>query len=273
MSTAPSPSTTTTSSGNTATPPQPIGSCQPTKVSPATEGGAEVPWHHTGSPVPSTPATSRTTPSLTSAATPRLLMRAQRMSPKMPASMMPIASTTAMPPSGIASIAARVEFGEPQDAGVARSSRAGTKRKVKARPTRRLPRPPRPAAWRRGSRRCAGLSSGAPWSWSRSSPTRGRASSRRPGEADRWRSSQEGLKRRERDCAVSPWRPRAPGLAASARRGLRTRMRRYLHSQETSMQRTSRSRRSVLAVLAGGAASVALPALAQSSAFPSRRSP
>ena len=36
------------------------------------------------------------------------------------------------------------------------------------------------------------------------------------------------------------------------------------------MQRTSRSRRSVLAVLAGGAASVALPALAQSSAFPSR---
>ena len=121
----------------TATPPQPIGSCQPTKVSPATEGGAAVPWHHTGRPVPSTPARSRTTPSLTSAATLRLLIRAQRMSPKMPASAMPIASTTAMAPAGIASIAARVEIGDPHDAGVARSSRAGTKRSVKARPARR----------------------------------------------------------------------------------------------------------------------------------------
>ena len=34
-------------------------------------------------------------------------------------------------------MAARVEIGEPQDSGVARSSRAGTKRKVKARPTKR----------------------------------------------------------------------------------------------------------------------------------------
>src|SRR5689334_709203 len=64
-------------------------------------------------------------------------MRAQRMSPKMPASVMPIASTTAMQPSGIASIAVRVEIGEDQDSGVARSSRAGTKRRVKASPTRR----------------------------------------------------------------------------------------------------------------------------------------
>ena len=137
MTTAPSPSATITSFGKTATPPQPIGSCQPTKVSPATEAGAAVPWHHTGSPVPSTPARSRTTPSLTSAATLRLLMRAHRMSPKMPASVTPIASTTAIAPAGIASIAARVEIGDPHDAGVARSSRAGTKRKVKARPTRR----------------------------------------------------------------------------------------------------------------------------------------
>ena len=37
----------------------------------------------------------------------------------------------------MASMAARVEIGAPQDAGVARSSRAGTKRSVKARPTRR----------------------------------------------------------------------------------------------------------------------------------------
>ena len=67
ISTAPSSSTTTTSFGNTATPPQPIGSCQPTNVRPVTDAGAAVPWHQTGRPVPSTPATSRTTPSLTSA--------------------------------------------------------------------------------------------------------------------------------------------------------------------------------------------------------------
>src|SRR5476651_575607 len=64
-------------------------------------------------------------------------MRAQRMSPKMPASVMPIASTTAMQPSGMASIAVRVEIGDDQDSGVARSSRAGTKRNVKAGPTSR----------------------------------------------------------------------------------------------------------------------------------------
>lgn len=55
----------------------------------------------------------------------------------MPASVTPIASTMATQPSGIASIAARVEIGEAQDAGVARSSRAGTKRSVKAGPTMR----------------------------------------------------------------------------------------------------------------------------------------
>ena len=42
-----------------------------------------------------------------------------------------------MTPAGIASMAARVEIGAPHDAGVARSSRAGTKRSVKARPARR----------------------------------------------------------------------------------------------------------------------------------------
>ena len=137
ISTAPSASTTTTSSGKTATPPQPIGSCQLTKVRPATDGGAATPWHQTGRPVPRTPAASRTTPSVTSAATPRVFIRAQRMSPKMPASVTPMASTTAMQPSGMSSIAARVERGEDQEAGVARSSRAGMKRSVKARPTRR----------------------------------------------------------------------------------------------------------------------------------------
>jgi hypothetical protein len=74
-----------------------------------------------------------------SADTPRFFIRATRMSPKMPASCTPMASTTAMTPSGIASIAARVERGEAQDSGVARSSRAGTKRSVKARPTTRSP--------------------------------------------------------------------------------------------------------------------------------------
>jgi hypothetical protein len=96
-----------------------------------------VPWHQTGSPVAITPWTSRTTPSLSSAATARCFMRPQRMSPKMPASVTPSASTTAMQPAGMASIAARVEIGEAQEAGVARSSRAGTKRSVKARPTTR----------------------------------------------------------------------------------------------------------------------------------------
>src|SRR3546814_2662832 len=56
----------------------------------------------------------------------------------MPASGTPIASATAMQPAGIASMAARVDFGEDQDSGVARSSRAGTKRSVKARPTSRF---------------------------------------------------------------------------------------------------------------------------------------
>src|SRR6202047_1323466 len=100
------------SSGKMATPPQPIGSPQPTNVSPATEGGAAYPSHQTGSPVPSTPSRSRTTPSVTSAATPLLTIRAHNISPKMPASVTPMASTTAMHPSGIASIAVLVEIGD-----------------------------------------------------------------------------------------------------------------------------------------------------------------
>src|ERR1700686_2635648 len=126
------------SSGKIATPPQPIGSPQPTNVRPATEGGAAKPSHHTGSPVPSTPSRSRTTPSVTSAVTPRLTIRAHKISPKIPASVTPIASTTAMQPSGMASIAVRVDIGDDHDSGVARSSRAGTKRNVKAGPPSRF---------------------------------------------------------------------------------------------------------------------------------------
>ncbi len=48
-----------------------------------------------------------------------------------------MASATAMQPSGMASIAPRVEIGFAQLSGVARSSRTGTKRSVKAGPTRR----------------------------------------------------------------------------------------------------------------------------------------
>ena len=118
-----------------ATPPQPTGSCQLTKVSAATDGGAAVPPAHTLSPVSRTPTRSRTTPSVTRAATLRTFMRAHRMSPKMPASVQPSAATTATHPSGIASIAVRVDTGDDQEAGVARSSRAGTKRRVKAGPT------------------------------------------------------------------------------------------------------------------------------------------
>src|SRR5260370_27344917 len=55
----------------------------------------------------------------------------------MPASVIPIASTTATQPSGIASIAALVDRGDDQDSGVARSSRIGMKRRVKAAPTTR----------------------------------------------------------------------------------------------------------------------------------------
>jgi hypothetical protein len=59
------------------------------------------------------------------------------MSPKTPASVTPMASITAMQPFGMASIAVRVEIGDDQDSGVARSSRAGTKRNVNAGPTSR----------------------------------------------------------------------------------------------------------------------------------------
>src|SRR5690606_1375388 len=76
-------------------------------------------------------------PSLTRPATPRLAMRAHRMSPQKPASLTPLASTTAMQPSGMCSMAARVDLGELQDSGVARSSRAGMNRTVNARPTLR----------------------------------------------------------------------------------------------------------------------------------------
>jgi hypothetical protein len=62
----------------------------------------------------------------------RFFIRAHKISPKMPAVFIPMASTTATAPSGISSIAARVDRGEAQDAGVARSSRAGINRKVKA---------------------------------------------------------------------------------------------------------------------------------------------
>ena len=57
----------------------------------------------------------------------------------MPALDTPMASATTITPSGIASMAERVEIGLLQLSGVARSSRAGTKRSVKARPTRRSP--------------------------------------------------------------------------------------------------------------------------------------
>ena len=78
---------------------------------------------------------SRTAPSVTSPATPRCFILAHKMSPKIPASVTPIASATATEPGVISSIAALVERGEDHEAGVARSSRAGMKRKVNARPT------------------------------------------------------------------------------------------------------------------------------------------
>ena len=57
----------------------------------------------------------------------------------MPALGTPMASATAIAPSGMSSIAARVEIGCAQLSGVAKSSRTGTKRSVKAGPTMRSP--------------------------------------------------------------------------------------------------------------------------------------
>ena len=57
----------------------------------------------------------------------------------MPAPGTPMASATTMTPSGMASMAPRVEIGFDQLSGVARSSRAGTKRSVKAGPISRSP--------------------------------------------------------------------------------------------------------------------------------------
>src|SRR3546814_278279 len=62
--TAPSRSVTMRSSGKTATPPQSIGCCQPTKVRPATEGGAAMPPDHTGRPTATTPSGAPAPPAL-----------------------------------------------------------------------------------------------------------------------------------------------------------------------------------------------------------------
>ncbi len=82
------------------------------------------------------------TPSVISAVTPRLTMRMHRMSPKMPAVVTPMASATTTQSAGMSSIALRVEIGFDQLSGVARSSRTGTKRSVKAGPTTRWPEKP-----------------------------------------------------------------------------------------------------------------------------------
>src|SRR5450631_2246370 len=142
ITTAPSSSATMISLGKIAQPPQPIGSFQPTKVSWLTEAGAATPAHQTGRPVAMTPCLSRITPSVISALTPRLTMRMHKMSPKMPAPSTPMASATTTQFSGMASMALRVEIGFDQLSGVARSSRTGTKRSVKAGPTTRLPENP-----------------------------------------------------------------------------------------------------------------------------------
>ncbi len=69
-------------------------------------------------------------------------MRMHKMSPNIPAPVTPIASATTTQFSGMASMAPRVEIGFDQLSGVARSSRTGTKRSVKAGPTTRFPENP-----------------------------------------------------------------------------------------------------------------------------------
>jgi len=126
------------SPGKIAEPPQPIGSFQPTKVNWLTEAGAATPAHHTGSRCKHAVLVAhhaigdqRLHVALDHA-------HAEDVAEDAGANVA-IASATQMQPSGIASMAERVEIGLSQLAGVARSSRTGTKRKVKAGPTMRLP--------------------------------------------------------------------------------------------------------------------------------------
>src|SRR5260370_4851222 len=61
------------------------------------------------------------------------------MSAKVPGVSTRMGAATAITPSGMASMAARVDIGLPQLSGVDRSSRAGTKRRVNGGPIKRGP--------------------------------------------------------------------------------------------------------------------------------------
>jgi hypothetical protein len=84
------------------------------------------------------PTRSRIAPSVTRPARPRICILAQMMSPKTPADRTPIASTTTTAPDGIFSITARGDVGPLTAAAAGISSRAGTKRMVKAGPAIRF---------------------------------------------------------------------------------------------------------------------------------------
>ena len=134
MITTPSASAITMSSGNTATPPHAMGSCQEASISRAPGGGAVTPFIQIGSLDAISPMRSRTAPSVTMPAMPRLAMRVTTMSPNVAASRVPRASAMAMHPGGITSTASRLT-GSFLASAPGTSSRRGMKRMVKARPT------------------------------------------------------------------------------------------------------------------------------------------
>jgi hypothetical protein len=116
------------------TPPQPIGCCQPTKVNQPRMAGGQ-PWHQTEAG-PSTPARSRITPSVTARHTRLAACGAENV-----AEYAGIRDPHRIDDRD-AALRHRldrrpVEVGEAHDAGVARSSRRGRKRSVKAGPTTR----------------------------------------------------------------------------------------------------------------------------------------
>src|SRR5690606_11085081 len=130
----PSPSPTMMSPGCTVAPPHEIvmSESHGTWRRPSTAGCA--PCEKTGRPISATASKSRTPPSLTTPAAPRVFARRARMSPSVPVSRTPRASITMTSPSRTA---AKTCFWalNPPPCVLKRSSRKGTKRSVRAGPT------------------------------------------------------------------------------------------------------------------------------------------
>jgi len=126
---APSWSATTMSFGNTATPPQPIGSPQPTKVSPRPMAARQN--HRTRPEVGAKHAFDVAHHAVGNKRGDAAFHHARAQDVAEDAGIGDAHGVDhGNAAFGIASIAVRVEIGDDQDSGVARSSRAGTKRSV-----------------------------------------------------------------------------------------------------------------------------------------------